>query len=519
MFGRKSKGLIQPNRLDLSNIIVTPRTKESPSSVSHKPGYSLPNRIASSLANDDIPPWLRVFVTDGSHGSTKRIELAFKCIEEIERLRLKLCEKSDEQYEHVLERESERVRYFVREGWLGDPVSMTEAHKKAISERNRYTDIVPFDQTRISLKYPSVIVPKGAFNISPTNTANTSAWVSTVSREFASISSSFKSNFPAFHPFNGLGTAQDQTPKFQPPQSDYINASLLSAAHMFPRKSNNNAADRPGTKRYIAAQGPLHETCPDFWNMVLDNNVAVVVMLTKEEEKGRVKCCRYWPRDGGYSASSHTSNSSGSRCANFIWSRGSGSGADVDGPGSCDLEIEIFALDSRTVGADIVVRQFEIAIRRQSACVPMIRLVDGGKAIANESQIVERRIVHQVHYLGWADHKGSDPTSVLAVIDVANEIQNVAGLNAGPMVVHCSAGCGRTGTFCVIDAVLDHLQLDNQSAKDLPPSVDDVNLDDPIFRCVMTFRSQRVSVVQTMEQYAFCYEAIIARIAEWSSRK
>jgi protein-tyrosine phosphatase len=114
-------------------------------------------------------------------------------------------------------------------------------------------------------------------------------------------------------------------------------------------------------------------------------------------------------------------------------------------------------------------------------------------------------IVTQLQYTGWTDFGVPDhPIGILQVIYEADEVQSSSfSINEtkGPMVIHCSAGCGRTGTFCVIDTVIQRLCQERDVCTSC--SVD------KIYETVKRFREQRMSMVQTHRQYVFCYEAII----------
>lgn len=110
----------------------------------------------------------------------------------------------------------------------------------------------------------------------------------------------------------------------------------------------------------------------------------------------------------------------------------------------------------------------------------------------------QRHIMH-FQYTGWSDFGvPEDPLGILQLVDLINQER------ASPLVVHCSAGCGRTGTFCVIDTVLQRL-LENDVSSDI------------IWETVYRFREQRISMVQTHKQFVFCYEAIVWWILGYGS--
>ncbi|KAK9696619.1 tyrosine protein phosphatase 1 [Basidiobolus ranarum] len=116
--------------------------------------------------------------------------------------------------------------------------------------------------------------------------------------------------------------------------------------------------------------------------------------------------------------------------------------------------------------------------------------------------------VTQYHTLDWPDHGiQSHPQTILNLIKLTNQKQQEStlesgknGFKCGPMVVHCSAGCGRTGTFCTINSALSLL-----------PKISDHSID-LVFDIVVKLRSQRRSMVQTVKQYEFCYIALLTEI-------
>ncbi|XP_072220633.1 receptor-type tyrosine-protein phosphatase S-like isoform X2 [Leuresthes tenuis] len=167
--------------------------------------------------------------------------------------------------------------------------------------------------------------------------------------------------------------------------SDYINANYIDGY----RKQN----------AYIATQGPLAETFGDFWRMVWEQRTASVVMMTRLEEKSRIKCDQYWPSRG----------------------------TETYGM------IQVSLLDTMEL-ATFCVRTFSL----------------------HKSGSSERREVRQFQFTAWPDHGVPEyPTPFL------NFLRRVKACNppdAGPIIAHCSAGVGRTGCFIVIDAMLERIR-------------------------------------------------------------
>ncbi|XP_030587276.1 receptor-type tyrosine-protein phosphatase beta isoform X2 [Archocentrus centrarchus] len=202
-----------------------------------------------------------------------------------------------------------------------------------------------------------------------------------------------------------------------------------------------NASYIPGNnfrREYIATQGPLPGTKDDFWKMVWEQNVHNVVMVTQCVEKGRVKCDHYWP-------------------------------FDQDPLYYGDLIVQML---SESVLPEWTIREF---------------------SIYSEEQLGFSRLVRQFHYTVWPDHGVPETTQSLIqfVRTVRDYVNRTPG--SGPTVVHCSAGVGRTGTFIVLDRVLQ--QMD---AKD---TVD-------IYGAVFDLRLHRSHMVQTEVQYAYLHQCV-----------
>jgi len=169
--------------------------------------------------------------------------------------------------------------------------------------------------------------------------------------------------------------------------SDYINASWVH------------------TQKYIATQGPLPHTFFDFWRMVWEYNIQLIVMLTKTFENGRMKCHRYWPE----SAQSETFT---------------------------DFEITSIQEEEDEPTATTI-RKFKIV---------------------NVKNKEEREILHY-QYHGWPDH--GVPTNTTEIRELLKRMEKISV--STPVAVHCSAGIGRTGTLCTIHLTLEkikeHVQL------------------------------------------------------------
>ncbi|KAK3696715.1 hypothetical protein QZH41_013070, partial [Actinostola sp. cb2023] len=199
--------------------------------------------------------------------------------------------------------------------------------------------------------------------------------------------------------------------------------------------SNIDGYNKPNA--YIATQGPVPHTFEDFWRMVWEQQSSTIVMLTNLQERHKLKCHKYWPDET----------------------------EDYGDISVKQLKCEHYA--------DYSIRTFNV--KRESE--------------------KEEREVRQFHFTVWPDHGVPEyPTAILAF---RRRERAFNPPDAGPVIVHCSAGVGRSGTFIVIDAMLDRIKAEN--------TVD-------IFNYVAHLRSRRTAMVQTEEQYTFCHDAILESI-------
>uniref|UniRef100_A0A8D0AL61 Tyrosine-protein phosphatase non-receptor type 9 n=1 Tax=Sander lucioperca TaxID=283035 RepID=A0A8D0AL61_SANLU len=218
--------------------------------------------------------------------------------------------------------------------------------------------------------------------------------------------------------------------------SDYINASFMDGY----KRSN----------AYIATQGPLPKTFGDFWRMVWEQMVLIIVMTTRVVERGRVKCGQYWPLEEGRTEQH-----------GYFLVR--------------NTHIQVFQ--------DFKLSHLELY----------------------NTQSGERREVCHYLYVSWPDF--GVPKSASAMLDFREHVlqrreaavQSLGSSWTGPpggppVVVHCSAGIGRTGTFCTLDICLSRLE-------------DIATVD--IRQTVRRMRTQRAFSIQTWDQYYFCYTAVI----------
>ncbi|KAG8185008.1 hypothetical protein JTE90_017032 [Oedothorax gibbosus] len=173
---------------------------------------------------------------------------------------------------------------------------------------------------------------------------------------------------------------------------DYINASFVKMCLPHPRKANE----------YIAAQGPLPQTCNDFWQMVWEQKCGLIVMVTPLKERERVKCHQYWP--DLYQAAEYN-----------------------------QMQVTCFSETTTTI---CVTREFLIS----------------------HQQVNEERHIIQLQYVNWPDH--GVPVDCSDFLEFVQHLRNLRRDVGGTVCVHCSAGVGRTGVLILMETALAYMDAD-----------------------------------------------------------
>ncbi|GBP07457.1 Tyrosine-protein phosphatase corkscrew [Eumeta japonica] len=342
-------------------------------------------------------------------------------------------------------------------------VDRMEGSKPENIKKNRYKNIIPFDHTRVVLKDIPLDAPSGSDYINANyircdmSDCNDFAYDginengSQVVR-VATPSKKLPSNVVSENRLAKMSTQHNGThrpvPPFErcvlPANPNYVNTTITKSDI----DGSGTVPQNVYSKTYIATQGCLPNTVHQFWSMIWQEDVRIIIMTTKEVERGKIKCERYWPEV-------HKTE-----------------------------VINKYTIHNETESStpDYTLRRFSF-----SKC----------------DEPGSPRTVYHFHFTAWPDHGvPSEPGRVLNILlDVNYRLQQIMTGPRPPaqavICVHCSAGIGRTGTFIVIDMVLDQIRKEGF----------DCEID--IHRTVQVVRDQRSGMVQNEAQYKFIYMAVL----------
>lgn len=209
--------------------------------------------------------------------------------------------------------------------------------------------------------------------------------------------------------------------------SDYINANFVLGYKE--------------RKKFICAQGPMESTVSDFWRMIWEQHLEIIVMLTNLEEYNKAKCAKYWPEKV------QDSTQFGDITVTFL---------------------------SEQRYSDFSIRDLKMTRRNPNG---------------DEE---ERRNITHYHYLVWKDFMA--PEHPYGIIKFIRQINSVYSVQRGPILIHCSAGVGRTGTLVALDSLMQQLEEEGQVS---------------IYNTVCDLRHQRNFLVQSLKQYIFLYRVLL----------
>ncbi|RXM98878.1 Tyrosine-protein phosphatase non-receptor type 14 [Acipenser ruthenus] len=318
------------------------------------------------------------------------------------------------------------------------------------AERNRFRDIVPYEENRVEL------VPTKENNTGYINASHIKCKIlerkleeEMVFTEYEQIpkkkadgvfTTAVMPDNAERNRFRDIVPYEENRVELVPTKEN--NTGYINASHI---KVNIHSEEW----HYIATQGPLPNTCQDFWQMVWEQGVNVIAMVTAEEEGGRPKSHRYWPKLG----SKH---------------------------------------NSATHGKFKVTTKF----RRDSGCYATT-----GLKVKHLLSGQERTVWH-LQYTDWPDH--GCPEEVAGFLSYLEEIQSVrrhtnsmldpSNSNNPPIVVHCSAGVGRTGVVILTELMIGCLEHNEK-------------VDVPMM--LRYLRQKRILLVKTIAQYKFVYQVLI----------
>jgi len=431
------------------------------------------------------------------------------------------------QLETILDRELPAIEYErIREEESNKDVvreeDLVNGRKEANKTKNRYGNILPYEQTRVKLKKSSK--KKRLARTKSDESLKASEVLETTILETCNLNSSPISDEKR--------KSQEELSGAEEEDNDYINASYISIDQHL----------------YIAAQAPTPHSFGDFWLMVFEQGSRTIVMLTREYEGKRRKSHRYWPEDGSEQYGDiEVSLLNEEACDGFIV-----------------REFMVTYVGDQTPtdsGNQLSINQGQMGDRKcpelGSSPSPRLRSlstsVTKGNLVASGggSGVV---VVRQYHYMAWPDH-GVPPDSK-TLLDIIHNIEASArnknlmnrkrslalsdpisvGLydTCGPMVVHCSAGIGRTGTFMIIRDTMSkmHELLRNQLSgldpslaeadigmsaiplPDLQPNEPTSATQNPLslLPLLRWLRQQRYGMVTQKQQFIFCYEALLDEV-------
>ena len=282
----------------------------------------------------------------------------------------------------------------------------------------------------------------------------------------------------------------------------------------------------------------------DFWNVTWQQDARVIVMLTAESEGGQTKCHPYWV-PGNYGPlkiqaigekhvslelNSLQSNDSGGFYPNARNEETTAARASLTSPERPSHGRRRSTTFSNTVSSQPGPPPPPLDPNAPHVIIRKLMLSHDAQPYAPMREIT------QLQFTSWPDFGApAHPLQVLGLVEQCGEvIRSYSGSQrAGdcapeterPVVVHCSAGCGRTGTFCTVDTVIDMMKRQQQakyemaldpSKEENPPNKESWVTredDDLIVKAVEDFRVQRLSMVQTLRQFVLCYEAVLEWVA------
>lgn len=389
--------------------------------------------------------------------------------------------------------------------------------------KNRYSNILPYEHSRVKLHYSPIERPKlnksenaskGFFTHDDSNSiaemteTNDSSSLTSFSSKLASTSTDKKrQNSLTLTPRKNsvsdksLENKTDSTTnpiKTRPrllhsSSSSYLRGKLQADKNKFNDYFNANYLNIPQINndyKYVATQAPLVSTIDDFWNVVLSNKIKVIVSLNSETELEMKKWDIYWNNKNN---SKHAINI----LATFD---------KVYGLNGCILRIfQVFKRDKTSFS---IIFQIQYTEWLDSCTIDINELLQIFK-------LKDNLILHPIECVkDIMESQKNEPTDNIPMVNIlkwsdllSNSINfNLCLKSETPLLIHCSAGCGRTGVFIALDFLIKIFDKSTNQAN----KIDVWNMsDDLIFIIVNELRKQRLSMVQNLSQYIMCYESLL----------
>jgi len=388
-------------------------------------------------------------------------------------------------------------------------------------QRNRYTDVPAFEETRVRIKFEKMAKPEYDEPPGEVEKPTTSS-----KAQFMGIANPFRKT-------TSVSKNQSKSVQNLPEPSDYINANFVSGYKPCGRSWDKG--------NYIAAQGPMLETSGHFWEMVVQQKVSSIVMTTRCVERARTKCHQYWPtqKEGKIIYPSIVKS-------NF------------------SNEQDVISPLNNTHHQITVVYVEELFVQPGQFEIHKLKVLWKDKHTDKKKSF----FVNHCHFKAWPDHGIPDTAEVMlnfvkkvrfydlerrnsylefgeeentqnsvdgvvaessSTTGTSNQTKNntpdkqnstssessennqssentqntVKSLENYKIVVHCSAGIGRTGTFIVVDTCMHHFERSKRK-EDTHFAVGK----DLVYETSKEVRMQRALAIQTPDQYRFCYNAV-----------
>lgn len=394
--------------------------------------------------------------------------------------------------------------------------------------KNRYSNILPYEHSRVKLHFSPLELPrlnksdngsKGFFISDDNNSINETTAINYDSTSIASSTpdktsnamkrkrqksltlisgdSSLMSDLSLENASEKNNITKSRPRLLRSSSSSYLRGQFQADKNKFNDYFNANYLNIPQINndyKYVATQAPLVSTVDDFWNVVLANKIKVIVSLNSESELEMKKWDIYWNNKNN---SKHPINI----LATFN---------DVNRLKGCILRIfQVFRKDKKSYS---IIFQIQYTQWLDSCTIDIEELLQIFK-------LKDNLIVHPIIYVKSiieSESKGeNEKTSMDARLQWRDLLSNSINFNEylkseTPLLIHCSAGCGRTGVFIALDFLIKILNSSTNQAN----RIDVWNIpNDLIFIIINELRKQRLSMVQNLSQYITCYESLLKYFA------